>query len=143
MKSKLQASAASGRYLSDGNVRLRDEVMTADTADKVHHVLAQLHLLPAIALRDELMYGQLETITALQKWPAMLRTGSRLLYVGLLRRLKLTAAELRQTELLSTLTSLATSTFVADEEREISSLLQLWQMLLLRSERYKLAPLHG
>lgn len=137
----LQASSAPGRYRNDNNIRLRGEVMTADTADKVQHVMAQLHLLPAVALRDVLMIGHAESemMTAFQNWLRISHGGSRMTYVELLRRLKLTAAELRQTNLLSALTLLADSTPGADQEQAILPLLQKWHRLLQRPERYQVS----
>ena len=77
MGSDSQASTLRKKYSNNGSVRLRGEVLAANTAQTVQAVLAQLHLLPASDLRA-VLYGhpKLRAVRALEEWPAMVQAES-------------------------------------------------------------------
>lgn len=135
MKGKLQA--ASGGHDAKRNARLRAKVIAANTGDRIEDVMTELKLLPAVDLRHVLMYSnpEPEAMTAFQKWPGGLRAGSVLMYLDLLRTLKLTAVEVQQTHLIRMLELLTDSTDMPEAKAAALRLNKHWRRLPQRSQR--------
>ncbi|KAL3130297.1 hypothetical protein ABBQ38_008129 [Trebouxia sp. C0009 RCD-2024] len=117
-------------------VGLRDRVMLTSIGVETRAVLAQLEMLSTRDLRIILMNGPpaLWAIHSLKMWPAIISAEAAPAYIKILRRLKLSAAEVLQTNMLQAVQSLADIT-AGQEESTVTPLLRDWQDLVQRLHR--------
>ena len=136
MPSSLATVLHSDSSEAEQPAELHGSVLLARRQDEIHTVLMQLKLLPTEDLHEVFMQGPLRStaISAVQTWRPALQAGDGLLYVELLRRLQLTAAELSQAEWLPTMQCLSDTAKTAEEEAAISQLSREWHTLIRYSQ---------